>query len=42
MTKEQILKSKKNRLATLESNGKNIKSPGVIQKLKREIRNMEK
>lgn len=41
MTKEQSLMIKKNRLAILENNGKNIKSPGVIQKLKREIKNME-
>lgn len=41
MTKEVILAQKKNRLATLESNGKNVDSKGVIKKLKREIRNME-
>ena len=27
-----------NRLAILENNGKNIKSPGVVRKLKRQIR----
>ena len=31
----------KNRLATLEENGKNTKSPGVVRKLRRTIRNME-
>lgn len=31
----------KNRLATLEENGKNIKSPGVVRKLRRTIRNLE-
>ena len=42
MTKEQMLSLKKTRLSTLESNGKNIKCPGVVQKLRREIRNLEK
>lgn len=41
MTKEQTLALKKNRLATLEANPKNIKSGGVLRKLKRQIRNME-
>ena len=41
MTVEQKLALMKNRLATLEENGKNIKSPGVVRKLKRVIRNME-
>ena len=31
----------KNRLATLEENGKNTKSMGVVRKLRRRIRNME-
>ena len=31
----------KNRLATLEENGKNVKSSGTVRKLKRQIRNME-
>ena len=31
----------KNRLATLEENGKNTKSPGVVRKLRRTIRNLE-
>lgn len=42
MEKEITLAQKKNRLSTLESNGKNIKSPGVVRRLKREIRNLEK
>ena len=29
------------RIETLEENGKNIKSPGVVRKLRRVIRNME-
>lgn len=42
MTKEIILAIKKNRLNTLESNGKNVKCGGVVRKLQREIRNLEK
>ena len=42
MSKEEILALKKNRLAILLENGKNIDSQGVIKKLKREIRNLEK
>lgn len=42
MTKEQELALMKNRLATLESNGKNIKSPGVIKKLRRLVKRAEK
>lgn len=42
MTNEQILARKKNRLQILESNGKNIKSGGVVKRLRREIRNLEK
>ena len=41
ITVEQKLALMKNRLATLEENGKNIKSPGVVRKLKRQIHNME-
>ena len=41
MTVEQKLALMKNRLATLEENGKNVKCPGVVRKLKRTIRNME-
>jgi hypothetical protein len=42
MTKEQLLALKKNRLETLSNSEKNIKSGGVLRKLKREIRNLEK
>lgn len=41
MTVEQKLALMKNRLATLEENGKNAKSPGTVRKLRRRIRNME-
>ena len=42
MTKEQLYNLKKDRLNKLNSNGKNIKSPGVVRKLNREIRNLSK
>ena len=42
MTKEQILNLKRNRMAKLKENGKNVDSPGIIRKLSREIRNLEK
>lgn len=41
MTREQILSMKKDRLQKLESNGKNVKSMGVVKRLRREIRNLE-
>ena len=41
MTQFEKLALMKNRLATLEENGKNVKSPGVVRKLRRTIRNME-
>lgn len=41
ISREDKLAMKKNRLAVLEANGKNVKSPGVIKRLHREIRNME-
>lgn len=41
MTREQQLASMKNRLAVLEQSPKNIKCPGVLKKLRRQIRNME-
>lgn len=41
MTKEQILVLKKDRLQKLEGSNKNIKCPGVLKRLRREIRNME-
>lgn len=42
MTTENILALKRNRLHTLEGTPKNVKSGGVIKKLRREIRNLEK
>ena len=42
MTKEQKLALMKNRLATLEGSPKNIKCPGTVRKLRRQIRNMER
>lgn len=41
MNKEQKLALMKNRLAMLQNKPKNIKCPGVVRALKREIRNME-
>lgn len=41
MTREQKLALLKNRLITLESNPKNIKSGGCLRKLRRQINNME-
>ena len=41
ITQEQKLALMKNRLATLMENGKNVKSPGVVRKLQRIIRNLE-
>lgn len=42
MTKEQKMALMKNRLSILESNGKNVKSPGVIRKLQRQIGKSER
>ncbi len=42
MRKEDIIALKKNRLNILKSNGKNIDSYGVIKKLERELRNLNK
>jgi len=42
MTKEEKLALKKDRLNKLMENPKNIKSGGVVQKLRREIRNLSK
>ena len=42
MNKEQKLALMKNRLTTLEGTTKNVKCPGVIRALRREIRNLEK
>ena len=41
MTKEQRLALHKNRLVTLQDSPKNLKSTGVVKKLRRRIRNME-
>lgn len=41
MTEANKLALMKNRLQILEGNGKNIKSPGVLRKLQRQIRNIE-
>lgn len=42
MNKEDKLAIMKNRLKYLESNGKNIDAGGVVRKLKRQIRNLER
>ncbi len=42
MTKENILAIKRNRLASLEINPKDIKCGGVVRKFRREVRNLEK
>ena len=42
MNKAELVAIKKSRLSNLKANGRNIKSPGVIRKLSREIRNLEK
>ena len=42
MNKEQKIALMKNRIATMEQNGKNVKAPGVLKALKRELRNIEK
>lgn len=42
MTNADKLLQKKNRLALLEDSSKNIKCPGVLRKLRREVRNLEK
>jgi hypothetical protein len=42
MTSEEKLISNKVRLKKLENNSRNIKSPGVLKKIKRTIRNLEK
>lgn len=41
MTTEQILALKKDRLAKLSESPKNIKCPGTVKKLRRQIRNIE-
>lgn len=42
MTKAEILALKKSRLARLMENPKDIKCPGVIRKLNRQVRNLSK
>jgi hypothetical protein len=42
MTKENILAFKKDRLAKLENNPKDLKCGGVVRKLRRQVRNLEK
>lgn len=41
MTAEQKLALQKNRLVTLQDSPKNLKSAGVVKKLRRKIRNAE-
>ena len=41
MTKEQTLALMKERLNKLENSPKNLKCPGAVRKLRRQIRNME-
>ena len=41
MTKEQILALKKEKLNKLQNTSKNLKCPGVLRKLRREVRNLE-
>ena len=42
MTKKQRIAIKKNRLLVLMNNGKNSENSGVIKRLNREIRALEK
>lgn len=42
MTNEEKILMLKVRLHKLENNGKNFDSPGVVHKLRRQIRNLEK
>ena len=41
MTKEQMLAIKKEKLNKLSNSPKNLKCPGVLRKLRREVRNLE-
>ena len=41
MTKEQTLALLKDRYNRLKENPKDLKAPGCVRKLKRQIRNME-
>lgn len=42
MTIEQIYALKENRYKTLSEREKNLKSPGVLKRLRREMRNLKK
>lgn len=42
MTKDQIYAIKENRYKTLSGSEKNIKCPGVLKRLRRELRNLKK
>jgi len=42
MTKQERLDLLKARLSILSSNPKNLKCPGVVKKITRQIRNLEK
>ena len=42
MTTSQKVALMQHRLTILEGNGKNVKSPGVVRKLQRLLRNIEK
>jgi hypothetical protein len=41
MTKEQTLALKKEKLNKLQNTSKNLKCPGVLRKLRREVKNLE-
>lgn len=41
MSKSEKIALMKNRLATLKGTPKNVKCPGVVRKLERQIRSME-
>lgn len=41
MTKEQTLALKREKLNKLSNSPKNLKCPGVLRKLRRQIRNLE-
>lgn len=42
MSREQKLALMKNRLTSLQGSPKNVKCPGVVRALRREIRNLER
>lgn len=42
MSQEEKIKIKQDRLNSLRNSPKNVKSPGVIRKLTRQIRNLER